>query len=148
MNLATSFSSITPPQKCEVFLLTEDACFRCQVLNLLLTAQPNFFEGEHAICLKGESSSNRHKLKLKKKPQKTPHQHGILRHPLTRRGNSTRYTGLACCSDENQGTNEQSRPFLRLSRSLLHFLRSKPFVTVVCCHGLHKEKRYRVQNSS
>lgn len=44
--------------------------------------------------------------------------------------------------------NEQSSPFLQLSRSLLPFLRSKPFLTVVRCHGLPEEKHSRVQNRS
>lgn len=75
-------------------------------------------------------------------------QHETLQPTLTGRGNATHYTGLTFFSDEKQGTNAQSSPLLQLSGSLLHFLRSKPLVAVVRRHGLHKEKRWRVQNGN
>lgn len=105
-------------------------------------AQPRFLAGEDVICWKGESSSQRHQLKSNQK--------------ITTGHSSTLWLGGQCHTltrigiflEEPQGTEEQSSPFLQLSWNLLHVVLSKPLVTVVCSHGLHRDKWERGQNRS
>lgn len=49
-------------------------------------------------------------------------------------------TRIGIFLEELQGTEEQPSPFLQLSWNLLHVVLSKPLVTLVCSHGLHKDK--------